>query len=219
VDIDPQGNATSGVGIAKSDITHDIYEVLIDEAPLAPAIKHTSRTGLDIVPATLQLAGAEVELTTQIARETRLKGGLAPVLGDYDYVLIDCPPSLGQLAINGFTASDQILIPVQSEYYALEGLGQLLQTIDLVRKHFNPDLDILGVLMTMFDARTNLSAQVVSEVQQHFANKVFKTVIPRATRLAEAPSFGESIIDYDSSSRGAKAYRELAKEVVRRYGD
>lgn len=219
VDIDPQGNATSGVGIEKSSIQHDVYEILIDEAPLAPAIRPTERKGLDIVPATLQLAGAEVELTTQIARETRLKNGLAPVQGQYDYILIDCPPSLGQLAINGFTASDRILIPVQSEYYALEGLGQLLQTIDLVRKHFNPDLAILGVLMTMFDARTNLAAQVVAEVQQHFADKVFKTIIPRATRLAEAPSFGESIIDYDSQSRGAAAYRELAKEVVARYGD
>lgn len=175
----------------------------------------TEHSGLDIVPATIQLAGAEMELTSMMARETRLKEALLPIQKDYDYILIDCPPSLGQLSINAFTASNSIIIPVQSEYYALEGLSQLLNTIRLVQKHFNPNLAIEGVLLTMFDARTNLGTQVVQEVQSYFGDRVYKTIIPRNTRLAEAPSYGLPIIDFDRKSRGAETYLQLAEEVVK----
>jgi len=219
VDDDAQGNATSGVGIEKPQVKKDIYNVLVDEEPIDEAILHTSHKGVDIVPATIQLAGAEIELTSQMAREMRLKLGLDPVLDQYDYILIDCPPSLGQLSINAFTASNSILIPVQSEFYALEGLGQLLNTVKLVQKHFNPDLAIKGVLLTMYDARTNLGTQVISEVRSHFGEHVYKTVIPRLTRLAEAPSYGEPIVDFDPRSRAAKVYEDLAKEVLAAHGE
>lgn len=214
IDSDAQGNATSGIGIQKSQVEKDIYDVLVDEIPIKEAILKTNHQHVDIVPATIQLAGAEIELTAQMAREMRLKLGLEAVLNDYDYVLIDCPPSLGQLSINAFTASNSILIPVQSEYYALEGLSQLLNTVRLVQKHFNPNLAIEGVLLTMYDARTNLGAQVIEEVRKYFGNRVYDTIIPRNTRLAEAPSHGVSIIDYDPKSRGAEVYQELAKEVL-----
>lgn len=214
IDIDPQGNATSGLGIAKSEVEQDVYNVLIDEIPLSSTIHHTTSQNLDLVPATIQLAGAEMELTSQMARETRLKSGIEEVSGLYDYILIDCPPSLGQLSINAFTASDSILIPVQSEFYALEGLSQLLNSIRLVQKHFNKNLGVEGVLLTMLDARTNLGAEVVKEVQTYFGEKVYKTIIPRITKLAEAPSYGRPIIDYDPKSRGALVYQELAKEVI-----
>lgn len=214
VDTDAQGNATSGLGIQKSQVEKDIYDVLVDEYPLEKTILKTSHKNVDIVPATIQLSGAEIELTSQMAREMRLKLGLAPVLTQYDFILIDCPPSLGQLSINAFTASHSILIPVQSEYYALEGLSQLLNTVRLVQKHFNPDLGIEGVLLTMYDARTNLGAQVIDEVKKYFADKVYTTIIPRNTRLAEAPSHGVAIVDYDEKSRGAEVYRQLAKEVL-----
>lgn len=214
IDSDAQGNATSGIGIQKSQVEKDIYDVLVDEIPIKEAILKTNHQHVDIVPATIQLAGAEIELTAQIAREMRLKLGLEAVLNDYDYVLIDCPPSLGQLSINAFTASNSILIPVQSEYYALEGLSQLLNTVRLVQKHFNPNLAIEGVLLTMYDARTNLGAQVIEEVRKYFGDRVYDTIIPRNTRLAEAPSHGVSIIDYDPKSRGAEVYQELAKEVL-----
>lgn len=214
IDSDAQGNATSGIGIQKSQVEKDIYDVLVDEIPIKEAILKTNHQHVDIVPATIQLAGAEIELTAQMAREMRLKLGLDAVLNDYDYVLIDCPPSLGQLSINAFTASNSILIPVQSEYYALEGLSQLLNTVRLVQKHFNPNLAIEGVLLTMYDARTNLGAQVIEEVRKYFGDRVYDTIIPRNTRLAEAPSHGVSIIDYDPKSRGAEVYQELAKEVL-----
>lgn len=214
IDSDAQGNATSGIGIQKSQVEKDIYDVLVDEIPIKEAILKTNHQHVDIVPATIQLAGAEIELTAQMAREMRLKLGLEAVLNDYDYVLIDCPPSLGQLSINAFTASNSILIPVQSEYYALEGLSQLLNTVRLVQKHFNPNLAIEGVLLTIYDARTNLGAQVIEEVRKYFGDRVYDTIIPRNTRLAEAPSHGVSIIDYDPKSRGAEVYQELAKEVL-----
>lgn len=189
IDIDPQGNTTSCLGIKKVDVAQDIYDVIINEMPLPDAILHTKRPRLDIVPATIQLAGAEIELTSMMARETRLKEAIQTVTDSYDYILVDCPPSLGQLSINAFTASNSIIIPVQSEYYALEGLSQLLNTIRLVQKHFNPDLKIEGVLLTMYDARTNLGNQVVNEVRNYFGDHVYHTIIPRNTRLAEAPSY------------------------------
>lgn len=214
VDTDAQGNATSGVGIQKNNIQHDIYDVLIDDLPMTKVILPTQRPNLAIVPATLQLAGAEIELTNLMARESRLKASLAPVQSAYDFVLIDCPPALGNLTINAFTASDSILIPVQSEYYALEGLSQLLHTIKLVQKHFKPSLQIEGVLLTMYDARTNLGAQVVAEVRRYFPKQVYQTIIPRNVRLSEAPSHGLPVIDYDAHSKGAAVYELLAKEVL-----
>ena len=214
IDIDPQGNATSGLGIAKAEVDKDVYNVLVDEIPLSETIHHTGRKDLDVVPATIQLAGAEMELTSLMARETRLKQSIDEVATTYDYILIDCPPSLGQLSINAFTASASILIPVQSEFYALEGLSQLLNSIRLVQKHFNKNLGVEGVLLTMLDARTNLGAEVVNEVKNYFGEKVYKTIIPRITKLAEAPSYGKPIIDYDPKSRGAIVYQELASEVL-----
>ena len=210
VDIDPQGNATSGLGIEKSEIDQDIYNVLIDEVPLKETIHHTSTKKLDIVPATINLSGAETELISMMARETRLKSAIDTVNDDYDFIFVDCPPSLGQLSINAFT--------VQSEYYAMEGLSQLLNTIRLVQKHFNKDLGVEGVLLTMLDARTNLGAEVVKEVQSYFNKKVYKTIIPRITKLAEAPSYGQPITEYAPRSRGAKVYDDLAKEVLKAHG-
>ena len=218
IDADAQGNATSGLGIWKADIKADVYDVLVNEVPMTDVIIHTSRKNLDIVPATIQLSGAEIELTSQMAREKRLADAVVPIRDSYDYILIDCPPSLGMLTINAFTACDTILIPVQSEYYALEGLSQLLNTIQLVQKHFNPNLKIEGVLLTMLDARTNLGNEVVEEVKRFFKDKVYQTIIPRNVRLSEAPSHGMSIIDYDPSSRGAKEYMALAKEVLAAHG-
>lgn len=214
VDIDAQGNATSGLGIRKSDVEKDIYDILVNETLVKDVVLPSSRENLWVVPATIQLAGAEIELTSQMARESRLKQALEKVKDDYDYILIDCPPSLGHLTINAFTASDSILIPVQCEYYALEGLSQLLNTVRLVQKHFNPELKIEGVLLTMLDARTNLGYEVVDEVKKYFRERVYKTIIPRNIRLSEAPSHGLSIIDYDARSRGAEVYLELAKEVL-----
>lgn len=214
VDIDAQGNATSGLGVRKSDVGKDVYDVLVNEVPISETILSTSRENLEIVPATIQLAGAEIELTSMMARESRLKMALEEVSDNYDYVLIDCPPSLGHMTINAFTSSDSILIPVQCEYYALEGLSQLLNTVRLVQKHFNPGLKIEGVLLTMLDARTNLGAEVVDEVRKYFREKVYDTIIPRNVRLSEAPSHGLSIIDYDFSSKGAEVYLALAKEVL-----
>ncbi|KAF1302673.1 ParA family protein [Enterococcus sp. JM9B] len=216
VDIDAQGNATSGVGIRKPDVVKDVYDVLVNEEPIKHAILPSSRENLDIVPATIQLAGAEIELTSMMARESRLKTALEEVRDEYDFVFIDCPPSLGHLTINAFTASDSILIPVQCEYYALEGLSQLLNTVRLVQKHFNPTLKIEGVLLTMYDARTNLGAEVVEEVRRYFQEKVYDTIIPRNIRLSEAPSHGLSIVDYDLRSKGAEVYQALAKEVLAR---
>lgn len=214
IDMDAQGNATSGLGIKKGEVDRDIYDVLINEEPLKDVVLVSSRDNLSIVPATIQLAGAEVELTSLMARETRLKSAVETVEKDYDYILIDCPPSLGHLTINAFTASDSVLIPVQCEYYALEGLSQLLNTVRLVQKHFNKDLKVEGVLLTMLDARTNLGFEVVNEVKKYFREKVYATIIPRNIRLSEAPSYGLSIIDYDIRSKGAEVYQDLAKEVM-----
>ncbi|GAA0473352.1 AAA family ATPase [Alkalibacterium sp. s-m-22] len=214
IDMDAQGNATSGLGVRKGEVNKDIYDVLINEEPLEDVILSSSRENLSMVPATIQLAGAEVELTSLMARETRLKRAVETVEDQYDYILIDCPPSLGHLTINAFTASDSVLIPVQCEYYALEGLSQLLNTVRLVQKHFNKDLKVEGVLLTMLDARTNLGLEVVNEVKKYFREKVYQTIIPRNIRLSEAPSYGLSIIDYDLKSKGAEVYQELAKEVL-----
>ncbi|AMB94026.1 ParA family protein [Aerococcus sanguinicola] len=214
IDSDAQGNASSGLGINKAEVEEDIYDVLINGKDLADVTLPSSRENVDVVPATLQLAGAEVELTNVPHREQRMKEAIAAVRDQYDYIFIDCPPSLGHLTLNAFTAADSVLIPVQSEYYALEGLSQLLNTIQLVQKHFNPHLKLEGVLMTMYDARTNLSNEVVQEVRKYFGDKVYDTLIPRNVRLSEAPSYGLAIIDYDKRSRGAEVYLELAKEVL-----
>ncbi|MGG1398934.1 AAA family ATPase [Bacillus salipaludis] len=214
VDIDPQGNATSGIGIEKAEVEQCIYDVLVDDVEVKNVIKPSSVENLYAVPATIQLAGAEIELVPTISREVRLKRALSEVKDQFDYIIIDCPPSLGLLTINALTASDAVLIPVQCEYYALEGLSQLLNTVRLVQKHLNQDLKIEGVLLTMLDARTNLGIQVIEEVKKYFQDKVYKTIIPRNVRLSEAPSHGEPIITYDARSRGAEVYLDLAKEVV-----
>lgn len=214
VDIDPQGNATSGVGIEKADVNQCIYDVLVDDVDAADVIKSAKVENLDVIPATIQLAGAEIELVPTISREVRLKRALDKVVDQYDYIIIDCPPSLGLLTINALTASDTVIIPVQCEYYALEGLSQLLNTVRLVQKHLNEDLKIEGVLLTMLDARTNLGIQVIEEVKKYFQDKVYKTIIPRNVRLSEAPSHGEPIIIYDAKSKGAEVYLDLAKEVL-----
>ena len=215
VDIDPQGNATSGVGIDKADVDQCIYDVVVDDLEASMVIKPTLVENLYSIPATIQLAGAEIELVPTISREIRLKRALEKVKDEFDYIIIDCPPSLGLLTLNALTASDSVLIPVQCEYYALEGLSQLLNTVRLVQKHLNKDLNIEGVLLTMLDARTNLGIQVIEEVKKYFQDKVYKTIIPRNVRLSEAPSHGEPIIIYDPKSRGAAVYLDLAKEVVR----
>lgn len=214
IDIDPQGNATSGAGIDKGDVHHCIYDILVDDMDIKKVIKKTAVDNLYAVPATIQLAGAEIELVPTISREVRLKRAVDSVKDEYDYVIIDCPPSLGLLTINSLTASDSVLIPVQCEYYALEGLSQLLNTVRLVQKHLNQDLMIEGVLLTMLDARTNLGIQVIQEVKKYFQNKVYQTIIPRNIRLSEAPSHGQPIIQYDPKSRGAEVYLDLAKEVA-----
>nr|WP_285847196.1 AAA family ATPase [Sporosarcina luteola] len=214
IDADPQGNATSGVGVNKGDVHQCIYDMLIDDVNIKEVIHQTKMENLDIVPATISLAGAEIELVSTISREVRMKHAIQEAKELYDYIIIDCPPSLGLLTINSLTAADSVIIPVQCEYYALEGLSQLLSTIRLVQKHLNEGLSIDGVLLTMFDARTNLGIQVIDEVKKYFQDKVYGTIIPRNVRLSEAPSHGEPIIIYDSRSRGAEVYLELAKEVV-----
>lgn len=214
VDIDPQGNASSGVGVNKGEIEHCIYDVLVDDVAIQDVLQKTDLDNLNVIPATIQLAGAEVELVPAISREIRLKKAIDSIRDDYDYVIIDCPPSLGLLTLNALTAADSVLIPAQCEYYALEGLSQLLNTIRIVQKHLNEDLQIEGVLLTMLDARTNLGIQVIEEVKKYFQNKVFNTIIPRNVRLSEAPSHGKPILLYDAKSKGAEVYLELAKEVV-----
>lgn len=214
IDSDAQGNATSGLGISKGEVDEDIYDVLINKRSITDVLLPSSRENMDIVPASMELAGAEVELSTFNRREMLLKKALDPIREQYDYILIDCPPSLGHLTLNAFTASDSVLIPVQCEYYALEGLSQLLNTVRLVQKHFNNQLKIEGVLLTMLDRRTNLGYEVVEEVKKYFHEKVYETIIPRNVRLSEAPSHGLSIIDYDVNSIGGKTYQDLAKEVL-----
>jgi len=210
VDLDPQGNASSGLGIEK-----DEHDVLIDGEPIADIVQPTMLKKLFVAPATIQLAGAEVELVSVVSRETMLKKALAPVRDEYDFIIIDCPPSLGLLTLNAFTAADSVLIPIQSEFYALEGVSQLVKTITIVQQTSNKNLEIEGVLLTMFDGRTNLSIQVADEVKKFFGNKVYKTIIPRNVRLSEAPSYGEPIIIYDPKSKGADVYTKLAKEVIK----
>jgi len=216
VDVDPQGNATSGIGIEKGDIDECIYNVLVGDVKAKDVIRPTNIENLHIIPATIQLAGAEIELVSVISREIRLKNALDPLREAYDFIIIDCPPSLGLLTLNALTAASSVLIPVQCEYYALEGLSQLLNTIRLVQKHLNNELRLEGVLLTMLDARTNLGIQVIEEVKKYFREKVYSTIIPRNVRLSEAPSHGKPIIVYDVKSRGAEVYLELAKEVLER---
>jgi chromosome partitioning protein len=216
IDIDPQGNATSGLGIDRRTLDRSVYNALIERAPLDELIVGTAVDGLDVVPSAPALSGAEVELVDVTARERRLAASLAAINGRYERVLIDCPPSLGLLTVNALTAADGVLIPIQTEYYALEGLSQLVNTIRLVRANLNPRLEIEGVLLTMYDARTKLSAQVAAEVRRHMDGTVFDTVVPRSVRLSEAPSHGLPIALYDPSSRGAHAYGQLAMEVAAR---
>lgn len=214
IDIDPQGNTTSGLGISKKSLKKSIYDVLINDETIQEVTIRTEYDNLFICPSNIQLAGAEIELVSILAREYRLKNALIEVRDSFDYIIMDCPPSLGLLTINAFSSADSILVPIQCEYYALEGLSQLTNTIKQVKKALNPDLDLEGVLLTMFDARTNLAIQVVAEVKKYFPRKVFKTVIPRNVRLSEAPSYGQPIIVYDPRSRGAECYIELAEEII-----
>lgn len=214
VDSDPQGNATSGLGFDKRDIKQCIYDTLINDVSMQDVVKHTAYKNLDVIPATIQLAGAEIELVSLMNREGRMKNSLERVKHNYDYVIIDCPPSLGLLTINALTAASSVIIPIQCEFYALEGVTMLMNTIQLVQRNLNPALKLEGVLMTMFDSRTNLSTEVVEEVKKYFKTKMYQTIIPRNVRLSEAPSHGQPVIDYDSKSKGAQVYMELAQEVV-----
>ena len=214
IDADPQGNATSGVG-AEKDVELSTYDILVGDTEMADAVEKTVIKNLLVCPSNINLAGAEVELVSMMSREQRLKEKLEVIKEHFDYILIDCPPSLGLITLNAFTASDSVLIPVQCEYYALEGLGQLLNTINLVKKHLNKDIEIEGALLTMYDVRTNLSNQVVKEVKKYFNDKVYKTVIPRNVRLSEAPSYGMPITEYDPRSKGAKMYEKFTKEFLK----
>lgn len=216
VDLDPQGNATSGLGLKGKKPGACIYNAIIDEAAIDMLVVDTGIRRLKAVPATIQLAGAEIELVSMLSREGRLKKALEPILHVFEFIIIDCPPSLGLLTVNALVAADQIIIPIQCEYYALEGVSKLLHSIELIKKQLNPSLDIAGVLMTMHDARTNLSQQVIDEVVGYFKEKVYRTVIPRSVRLSEAPSYGQPINVYDRSSKGARAYEALAMEVINR---
>ncbi|MCD8049648.1 MAG: AAA family ATPase [Clostridia bacterium] len=214
VDCDPQGNSTSGVGVDKRRCEKTVYDVLINDENAPSAIVKTPYENLDICPSNISLSGAEIELVSEMGRESKLKNALSAVKENYDYIFIDAPPSLGLITINVLTASDSVIIPIQCEYYALEGVSQLVTTIRKVKQVLNPQLDIEGILMTMYDSRTNLSAQVVEEVKKFFPNKVYKTLVPRNVRLSEAPSFGKPIIHYDISSKGAESYLDLAEEFV-----
>ena len=214
IDLDPQGNASSGLGVNKNALEHSTYDVLVNFVPIDKITIEINKK-LSLVPAKVELAGAEMELVSAISRESRLKNALEEVRDKYDYIIIDTPPSLGLLTLNALTAADSFLVPIQCEYFALEGLSQLLSTIKIVQKNLNPKLEMEGILMTMFDNRTNLANQVVADVKENFKDKVFKTIIPRNVRLSEAPSFGMSIIDYDIKSKGAETYLALAKEVIK----
>ncbi len=216
VDLDPQGNSSSGLGIEKSQVQNCVYDVLLNEVPIEEVIIPDVCEGLDLVPATINLAGAEVELVSEMARENRLKDAVGSLRGKYDYVFIDCPPSLGLLTVNALVAADKLLIPIQCEFYALEGVTKLLDSMKRVKTRLNPSLDIFGVLLTMYDGRTTLSRQVVEEVRGYFGKTVFKTMIPRTVKLSEAPSFGQPITQYDPSGKGAITYIDLAKEVITR---
>ena len=216
IDLDPQGNATSGYGFDKSELDTSVYDVLVNEVPIIDVIRSTNRKNLDICPTNINLAGAEVELVSAMSRETILKRAVYTISDKYDYIMIDCPPSLGLLTLNALAASSDVIVPIQGEYYALEGLTQLIDTINLVRKHLNPTIGIFGVVITMFDGRTQLTKQVTEEVRKYFGEKVFNTYIPRNIRLAEAPSYGKTIAEYDPKSRGGQSYNELALEVIKR---
>ncbi|MBR2750657.1 MAG: ParA family protein [Clostridiales bacterium] len=218
-DLDPQGNATSGYGFDKMELENTVYDLLVNEEDIENVIQHTNVKNVDMCPTNINLAGAEVELVSAISRETILKRAIEPVIDEYDYIIIDCPPSLGLLTINALSACEGVIVPIQGEYYALEGLTQLIDTINMIKKKLNPVVGILGVVITMFDSRTQLTKQVVEEVEKYFGDKVFKTHIPRNVRLAEAPSHGKTIGDYDPKSKGAIAYQELAQEVIKRTKD
>lgn len=214
VDLDPQGNATTGLGIEARDADVTVYDVLIHEASMDDCLEPTSLRNLFVAPASIDLAGAEIELVAALSRERRLTKALEGVAEDFDYVFIDCPPSLGLLTVNGMTAAREVFVPIQCEYYALEGLGQLVRNVELVRASLNPQLRVTRIVLTMYDARTKLAEQVAEEVRRHFEDAVCQVVIPRTVRLSEAPSFGQPVITFDPSSRGAQAYRELAREVM-----
>ncbi len=216
VDFDPQGNSTSGIGVDKEGLSQCIYDALLHDVPAENLIHDTVSERVFIIPATIQLAGAEIELVSAMARETRLKDLLEPVKDEFDFIFIDCPPSLGLLTINALAAADSVLIPIQCEYYALEGVTKLLESMRMVKGRINKDLDTYGVLMTMYDSRTSLSNQVVEEVQNYFGDIAFKTCIPRSVKVSEAPSYGMPVIEYAPSNKGARAYMDLAKEVIRR---
>jgi len=215
IDLDPQGNATSGFALTKQR-TRCVYNALTEEVPLRDLVEHVPESRVDVVPATIQLAGAEVELVSALSRETRLKELIVPIKNSYDYILVDCAPSLGILTVNALTAADGLIIPVQCEYYALEGLSKLLDSERLVKTHLNPDLEVFGVVMTMYSTRTKLAQQVVDETRKFFGDTVFDTVIPRTVRLSEAPGFGQTIFQYDPDGKGAQSYFALAKEVINR---
>lgn len=214
IDVDPQGNSTSGLGIDKRSIKGSTYDILVDGAKAEDVIIHTDFQNLDIMPSSIELAAAELEIAEIKHREALLKNALAPVRGNYDYIIIDCPPSLGLITTNALCLSDTILVPIQCEYYALEGLSQLMNTVRRVKRQYNQRLDMEGVLLTMYDGRLNLTQQVVEEVKKYFPRKVFATVIPRGVRLSEAPSFGKPVMYFDKNSKGSKAYLELAKELI-----
>lgn len=214
VDIDPQGNSTSGLGINKRNLKGSTYELLLAEAPIKDVLLHTPFLNVDILPSNIALAGAEIELVELENRAMRLKSALLPLKGKYDFIFIDCPPSLGIITLNAFAASDTLLIPIQCEYYALEGLSQLMSTLRQVKRLYNPNIDIEGVLLTMYDSRLNLTTQVIEELKKYFPKKIYKAVIPRNVRLSEAPSFGQPVFYYDRSSKGSQAYEELAEEVM-----
>jgi chromosome partitioning protein len=213
VDLDPQGNATTGLGISHRNVEGSIYDVIMNDIPVEDCVEPTSVRNLFVVPATIDLAGAEIELVPAFSRELKLRRAIQASRDEYDFVMIDCPPSLGLLTVNGLAAADDVIVPIQCEYYALEGLGQLLRNLTLVKTNLNPILDLRGIVLTMYDARTKLAEQVEREVREHFGPKVYRTVVPRTVRISEAPSFGQPVTVFDSSSRGAVAYRELAKEV------
>ena len=214
IDTDPQGNATSGVGVDKRSVKYSSYSIMVDEVKAEDAVVHTEFENLDVIPSSIELAAAELELADFDHRESRLKNALAPIKSGYDYILIDCPPSLGLITTNALCASDTILVPIQPEYYALEGLSQLIATVRLVKRKYNPYLEIEGVLLTMYDGRLNLTQQVVQEVKKFFPKKVFSAVIPRGVRLSEAPSFGMPIMYFDKSCKGSAAYMDLAREIT-----
>lgn len=219
VDLDPQGNATTGLGVNARGLDRTVYDVLMQEAKIEDCIEPTSMRNLFLVPATIDLAGAEIELVPAFSRETRLKRAIEAVVGEFDIIVIDCPPSLGLMTVNAMAAAGEVLVPIQCEYFALEGLSQLVRNVSLINTNLNPSLEVRTILMTMYDARTKLSDQVVREVRDHFGDRVLRTVIPRSVRLSEAPSFGQSLITFDPSSRGALAYRDAAREVLQREHD